>query len=143
MAVPNHLVTTSPRPSAAARAGRAVRWLGPAGALALLLSGVLGVPCIAAAQTSPSLSGKWQLSCPDRRGRVRQVTLQIEQSGSKLRGSFSGPRRAGKLSGTVQGSQVSLQMGADGRSITLTGTTDGKSMTIHGPKGGSCSASRQ
>jgi hypothetical protein len=119
MALPKHLVT------------------------ALVLSGVLGMPGIAAAQGSPSVSGKWQLSCPGRKGRVRQVTLQIEQSGSKLSGSFSGPRRSGNLSGNLQGGQVSLQIGVDDRSITLTGTTDGKSMTVHGPKGATCSASRR
>lgn len=119
MALPKHLVT------------------------ALLLSGILAMPAIAAAQGSPNLSGKWQLSCSGRNGRVRQVTLRIEQSGAKLSGSFSGPRRTGDLSGTVLGSQVSLQMGGDGRSITLTGTTDGRSITVHGPKGASCSASRR
>lgn len=79
---------------------------------------------------------------PGRNGRVRHITLQIEQSGGKLIGSFSARRRAGKLSGSVHGNQVSLQMGADGRSITLTGTIDGNSMTVQGPRGGSCSASR-
>jgi hypothetical protein len=101
------------------------------------------MPGIAAAQTSPSLSGTWQLSCPSGKGRIRQITLQIEQSGSKLSGSFSGPRRSGSLNGTVQGGEVSLQMGADGRSITLTGTTNGNSMTVRDPRGASCSGSRQ
>lgn len=110
---------------------------------ALLLSGVLSMPAVAAAQGSPNLSGKWQLSCSGRRGRVRQITLQIKQSGSKLSGTFSGPRRTGDLSGTVQGGQVSLQMGGDDTSITLTGVTDGNSITVHGPKGGSCAASRR
>lgn len=119
------------------------RRLGPAGALALLLSGVLGIPGVAAAQTPPSLSGSWQLSCPGRKGRVHHIALQIEQSGSKLSGSFSGGRRSGKLSGSVQGGRVSLQLGAEGKSISLTGTTDGNSMTVQGPKGGSCSGSRQ
>lgn len=134
MALSRHFVTT---------VGRAVRRLRPAGASALLLSGLLGLPGIAVAQTPPRLSGTWQLSCQGRRGHARQVTLRIEQSGAQLRGSFSGPRRSGKLSGTVQGNHVSLQMGTDGRSITLTGTTDGNSMTVHGQKGASCSGFRQ
>ena len=113
------------------------------GAAALLLSGMLALPGIAAAQASPLLSGTWQLSCQGRGGRVRQVTLRIEQSGSKLSGSFSGPRRSGKLSGTVQGTQVSLQMGTDDKSIALTGTAAGNSMTVHGPRGNVCSASRR
>jgi hypothetical protein len=122
---------------------RSVGRLRPTAMVALLLTGALAMPDIAAAQAPPSLSGTWQLSCPGRAGRVRQVTLQIEQSGSRLSGSFSGPRRSGKLSGTIQRGQISLQMGADGRSVTLTGTTDGSSMSVHGPKGGSCSASRR
>jgi hypothetical protein len=117
--------------------------LRPAGAAALLLSGVLLMPGIATAQAPPSLSGTWLLSCPGRAGRVRQVTLHIEQSGSKLSGTFSGPRRSGILSGTAQGGEVSLQMGADGKSIALTGTTGGNSMTVHGPRGATCSASRR
>jgi hypothetical protein len=143
MALPKHSVTSLPGSSAAAAVGRAARGLGAAGALALLLSGALGVPGIAVAQASSSLSGTWQLSCSGRKGRVvRQVTLQIQQNGAKLSGSFSGPRRSGKLSGTIQGGQVSLLMAADGRSVALTGTTDGNSMSVRGPKGGSCSASR-
>jgi len=64
MAVPKCFVTPSLRNAAAGRLGRAARRLGSAGALALLLSGVLGGPGIAAAQTPSSLSGTWQLSCP-------------------------------------------------------------------------------
>ncbi|MFZ0498559.1 MAG: hypothetical protein WAM52_05465 [Steroidobacteraceae bacterium] len=143
MAVPEYFVTPSLRVAAVGRVGRAARRLGAAGALALLLSGVLGVPGIAAAQTPPSLSGTWQLSCLGRKGHVRQITLQIAQSGSTLSGSFSAPRRSGKLSGTVQGGQVSLQLGADDQAITLTGTTDGNSMTVQGARGRSCTASRQ
>ena len=106
-------------------------------ALVLLSGGALAMPGIALAQTSPNLSGNWQLTCPK-----RTVTLQIEQEGSKLSGTFSGPR-SGKLSGSVQGNKVALKMGGPFRSISLTGTTDGNSMTVHTPKGASCSASRQ
>ena len=137
MAVPLQFDTPS------LRAVRAARRLGSASAVVLLLSGVLGMPGIAVAQTSPSLSGTWQLSCPTRKGQVRQITLRIEQSGSKLSGSFSGPRRSGSLNGTVQGGEVSLRMEANGRSITLTGATDGNSMTVRDSRGVSCSGSRR
>lgn len=141
MAVPKYFVTSSVRVAAAGRVGRAARRLGSAGALALLLSGVLGVPGIAAAQTACRARG----SCPawDAGGHLRQITFKIAQSGSTLSGSFGAPRRSGKLSGTLQGSQVSLQLGADDQAITLTGTTDGNSMTVHGARGRSCTASRQ
>lgn len=121
----------------------ALKHLATAGVLALVLSCALGMSGTASAQAAPSLSGAWHLSCSGRNGRARQVTLRIEQSGSKLSGSFSGRRRSGKLSGTVEGGRISLLIGADGRSITLTGTTDGRSMTMEGPNGGSCSAARQ
>lgn len=104
----------------------------------VLLSGVaLAIPGITLAQTSPNLSGNWQLSCPK-----RSVMLQIEQDGSKLSGTFK-VRHSGKLSGSVQGNQVTLKMGGHFRSISLTGTTDGNSMTVHTKKGVSCTASRQ
>lgn len=122
---------------------RALRRLSAAGALALLLTGTLWMPGRAAAQDARNLSGRWQLSCPNRKGGVRQVTLEIQQDGSKLSGSFSGPRHSGNLSGSVQGSQVSLQIAGGARSISLTGTTDGNTMTVHTRKGVSCSAARQ
>jgi len=142
MQVPEHFVTPSPGSSAAVRLVRAVRRSASAGALALLLSGSLWIPGITAAQTSASLSGTWQMSCATKRG-PRQVTLHIEQNGPKLSGSFSGPRRSGKLSGNVQGAQVTLKMGYRFRSVSFTGTSNGNSMTVHSKKGVSCSASRQ
>ena len=142
MALPEQFVTPPRHSPVTGRVDRTARGLRTAGALALL-SGILAAPAIAAAQGSAALSGKWQLSCSGRRGQVRQLILQIAQHGSDLSGSFSGPRRSGELSGTIRGDQVSLQIGAGGRSITLTGTSDGKSMTVHGRKGSTCSGSRQ
>lgn len=143
MATLKHFVTSSARFSPAWTMVRAVRRLSAAGALALLLTGTLWMPGMAAAQNASNLSGRWQLSCPNRKGGVRQVTLRIQQNGTKLSGSFSGPRHSGNLSGSVQGSRVSLQIAGGARSISLTGTTDGNSMTVHTRKGVSCSAARQ
>jgi hypothetical protein len=137
-----HFVTSSPGPHVAVKAARAAARLGSAGALALLLSASLWTPGVAAAQTSPSLSGTWQMSCPTQRG-VRQVVLHIVQSGPKLSGSFTGPRRSGKLSGNVHGSQITLKMGRRFRSVSFTGTIQGNSMAVRSPKGVSCSASRE
>lgn len=137
-----HSVTSFPRPHVAAKAARAAARLGPAGALALLLSASFWTAGIAAAQTSPSLSGTWQMSCPTQRG-VRQVVLHIVQSGPKLSGSFTGPRRSGKLSGNVRGSQITLKMGRRFTSVSFTGTTQGNSMAVRSPNGVSCSVSRE
>lgn len=142
MAPSKHMVTNfSSRP--AARLTRAVRRAGAGGTLAMLLSGLLAVPGIALAQSSPDLSGAWQMSCPDRNAGARKVAIRIEQNGPTLTGSVSGPGRSGKLSGTVQGNQVSLTVAGRRRSMTLTGTTDGNSMTVHTPRGATCSVSRQ
>lgn len=143
MATLRHSVTSSATLSTASTMVRTARWLTAAAALAALLSGTLWMPGTAAAQETRNLSGTWQLSCPDRKGGVRQVTLRIQQNGAKLSGSFSGPRHSGNLSGSVQGSQVSLQIAGGARSVSLTGTTDGNSMTVHTRKGVSCSAARQ
>jgi hypothetical protein len=142
MATLKHFVTCSATLSTASIVARAARRLSAAAALALLLGLTPWVPGTAAAQEAPNLSGTWQLSCPDRKGGVRQVTLRIQQNGSKLSGSFSGPRHSGNLSGSVRGSQVSLQIAGGPRSVSFTGTTDGNSMTVHTRKGVSCSAAR-
>lgn len=111
-------------------------------ALGIVLGCALCVPSVQA-QSSPALSGNWKLSCTGRGGRVRQISLQIEQQGAKLSGSFSAGRRSGRLSGSVQGKEVSLELAGARREATLTGTTDGNTLQVHAAKGASCAAERQ
>lgn len=113
-----------------------------AGALAVVLGCALYAPA-ALAQSSPALAGKWQLSCTGRRGEVRQISLQIEQQGATLTGSYSAGRRSGQLHGSVQGTQVSLELAGKRRSAHFTGTTDGNSLQVQTAKGISCTATRQ
>ena len=112
------------------------------GSLVLVLGSAIGAPAVLA-QSTPVLSGKWQLSCTGRRGVARQISLDIEQQGSTLSGSYSGGRRSGQLNGSLQGNQVSLELAGPRRSATFTGTTDGNTLQVHAGKGVSCTGARR
>lgn len=112
------------------------------GSLALALGCAICAPAVLA-QSAPVLSGKWELSCTGRRGEARQISLDIEQQGSTLSGSYTGGRRSGQLKGSVQGNQVSFELAGKHRSARFTGTTDGKTLQVHAAKGSvSCTATR-
>ncbi len=97
------------------------------------------------AQESPAanVSGSWQLSWTDNDGNQKQGTLSIQQDGSKLSGSFTGPRGTFPLSGSIQGSHVSLTLGPARHQLTLTGDVDGNKMTGTTPQGKAWSADKQ
>lgn len=135
-------VTFPRRLPAAAKDSRSRRILPVIGALALGLGCVLSAPAVVA-QSSPVLSGKWQLSCTGRRGKARQISLDISQQGAALSGSFDGGHRSGQLSGSVQGNQVSFQLSGARGAASFTGTTDGNTLDVHTDRGISCTATRQ
>jgi hypothetical protein len=86
-----------------------------------------------------SVAGNWQISWAGRRGN-EQGTLQLQQEGSKLSGTFQGPRGSSPLSGSVQGNNVSFSVQMQGRrSMTLAfnGAFDGSKMSgTFQPEGG-------
>ena len=80
---------------------------------------------------STNIGGAWQLSWQGRDG-SQQATIDIQQDGSKLSGTFQGPRGSSALTGSVDGSHVSFSVQMQGRrNITLafTGTIDGEKMS--------------
>lgn len=137
-----HCVTCGARSSPGANAPRPRRLASVIGALTLVL-GCAICASAAPAQSSPVISGKWQLSCTSRKGRTRQIALDIEQQGPTLSGSFKGGRRSGQLHGSVQGNRVSFDLVGAHRSATFTGTRDGNTLDVHTAKGISCTATRQ
>jgi hypothetical protein len=139
MAVPEHCVT-GPSPSADDSRSRRRR-ASAAGALALVLGCVISAPAVLA-QSSPALAGKWQLSCTGRKGQTRQISLDIGQQGATLSGSYTAPSRSGKLQGSVQGNQVSLELQGRFRRVKLTGTADGNTLQVQTAKGVSCTGTR-
>ena len=110
--------------------------------LTLALGCALCAPAVVA-QSAPVLTGKWQLSCTGRRGEVRQISLDIEQQGSTLSGSYSGGRRSGQLNGSLQGNQLSFELAGRRGSAAFSGTTDGSTLQVHAGKGVSCTGARQ
>lgn len=142
MALPKRFATSlAPAPSPA-NEPRPLRRASVIGALALALGCAICTPAVLA-QSSPTLSGKWQLSCTGRRGQVRQIALDIAQQGATLSGSYTGGRRSGQLHGSVRGTQISFELAGKRRSASFTGTTDGNTLQVQTAKGVSCTATRQ
>lgn len=108
--------------------------------LALSMGVSLPVPNSAFAQIgSPNISGSWLLTCTSKRGRERQVTLQIQQDGSRLGGTYNANGASGPLSGSVQGTQVSLNGGA----FAFAGSATNNTISGQNQRGRPCSATRE
>ncbi|MCU1299423.1 MAG: hypothetical protein JWO91_3701, partial [Acidobacteriaceae bacterium] len=86
-----------------------------------------------------NIGGAWQISWQGRGG-SQQATMQIEQDGSKLSGTFQDSGGSSSLTGSVQGNNVSFSAQIQsGRTITLafTGAIDGDKLSgTFQPQGG-------
>jgi autotransporter translocation and assembly factor TamB len=89
-----------------------------------------------------SVSGKWQISWEARLG-TAHGTVQLEQAESKLAGSYQGELGTPKVSGTVEGKNVSFTLdfqGAHPFSLIFKGVVDGDKMAgkfeVGGVEGG-------
>ncbi|MFZ0958796.1 MAG: hypothetical protein WAN60_20830, partial [Candidatus Sulfotelmatobacter sp.] len=89
-----------------------------------------------------SVSGKWQISWEARLGTARG-TVQLEQDESKLTGSYQGQLGTPKVSGTIEGRNLSFTLdfqGAHPFSLIFRGVVDGDKMAgkfeISGVEGG-------
>lgn len=92
---------------------------------------------------APGVSGSWQVSWTAANGNQRQVSMQIKQDGSKLRGTFEGERGSAPLKGSLNGSQVSFNVKLPRRQLSFTGTVDGGKMSGTTEQGASWTATRQ
>ena len=78
-----------------------------------------------------TVSGKWQLSWQARLG-TEQATIELEQDGSKLRGTFHDLHHSCPVSGTIEGSTISLDVQFDEArpyTIAFKGTVNGDSIS--------------
>jgi hypothetical protein len=85
-----------------------------------------------------NIGGAWQISWQARSG-SQQATMQIQQDGSKLSGTFQDSGGSSPLTGNVAGNNVSFSVQIQGRPMTLafTGTIDGDKMSgTFQPQGG-------
>ena len=91
----------------------------------------------------PNVAGNWQASSTAADGSPQQGSLQIKQNGSKLSGTFQGPRGSTSLQGSLKGNQISLTIVSPKRHVSLTGTVDGDKMSGTTDQGVSWTATRE
>jgi hypothetical protein len=89
---------------------------------ALLLLGSLAV----AQDKAANVTGTWAVSVTGDAGNAEQ-TIVLKQDGSKITGTFKGPRQSGPLEGTVDGNNVSFHV-ATRVPLDYKGTIDGDTM---------------
>lgn len=79
---------------------------------------------------SANIAGAWQISWQGRGG-SQQATIQVQQDGSKLSGTFQDENGSSQLSGSIAGNKVSFSVQIQGRPMTVafTGTVDGDKMS--------------
>jgi hypothetical protein len=85
-----------------------------------------------------NIGGAWQISWQGRGG-SQEATMQIEQDGTKLRGTFQDSGGSSSVTGSIAGKSVSFSVQVQGRPMTLafTGTIDGDKMSgTFQPQGG-------
>ena len=85
-----------------------------------------------------NIGGAWQISWQPRSG-SQQATMQIQQDGSKLSGTFQDSGGSSPVTGSIAGNSVSFSVQVQGRPMILafTGTIDGDKMSgTFQPQGG-------
>ncbi len=85
-----------------------------------------------------NVGGTWQISWQGRSG-TQQATMQIQQDGSKLSGTFEDASGSSSVTGSIAGNNLSFSVQIQGRPMTLafTGTIDGDKMSgTFSPQGG-------
>ena len=85
-----------------------------------------------------NIGGAWQISWQGRNG-TQQATMQIQQDGSKLSGTFQDSGGSFPVTGNAAGNNVSFSVQIQGRPMTLvfTGAIDGDKMSgTFQPQGG-------
>jgi hypothetical protein len=114
----------------------------PTSAYARLATAPSPVPQ-ATQEAEATVGGSWQLSFTDEAGNTREATLTLQQQGSALSGTFQGQRGSAPISGTVNGSDVSIAAKAHGRAISLMGKVEGNRMSGTMASGAGWTAVRQ
>jgi hypothetical protein len=96
--------------------------------LAIFVCAVLLLGCsLAVAQDkAANVSGTWAVSVTGDAGNAEQ-TIVLKQEGSKISGTFKGPRQSGPLEGTVDGNNISFHV-ATRVPLDYKGTIDGDTM---------------
>src|ERR1700726_2667319 len=111
----------------------------------LLFSFLLAAPLLLAQDSQSNnsqpanIGGAWQISWQGRSS-TQQATMQIQQDGSKLSGTFQDAGGSSSVTGSIAGNNLSFSVQIQGRPMTLafTGTIDDDKMSgTFQPQGGS------
>jgi hypothetical protein len=81
---------------------------------------------VLASDTTANVAGTWTVTVSGGAMTANQ-TLNIQQDGAKITGTFKGPRQSGTLDGTVAGNKVDFHVQAR-IPLDYTGTADGDTM---------------
>jgi hypothetical protein len=86
---------------------------------------------VIAAEEPAKVAGTWEMSSETPRG-TRVQTLAIQQEGSTIKGTLTGPRGESPLEGSVTGNKISFtvkrETPAGAFTLEYSGTVDGDSM---------------
>ena len=114
--------------------------------LALSATQLVYASPVAAAQDDAApanVSGKWKLTFTAPDGSPKQGVLDLQQDGSSLTGSYTGPRGTFSAKGNIRGTQVTFTLSAMGRKLTFSGGADGGILSGTTQNGAFWSASRE
>ena len=84
-----------------------------------------------AADDAASLAGQWKLAMTAPRRGTTEGTLNLQQDGTKLSGSYKGPRGEAPVTGNIDGNAVSFNLEFKAKrtvTIAFTGNLDGDKM---------------
>ena len=90
-----------------------------------------------------NVAGKWKLSFAAPDGSPKQGELDLQQDGSSLTGTYTGPRGTFPAKGNIRGTQVTFTLSAMGRRLTFSGGADGGILSGTTENGAFWSASRE
>ena len=79
-----------------------------------------------AADTPANVEGTWKISVSGEAGNAEQ-TIVLKRDGSKITGTFKGPKQSGPLEGTADGNNISFHV-ATRVPLDYKGTVDGDAM---------------
>ena len=91
-----------------------------------LLTTILFIVGVKAADTAANVAGKWDVQVSGDAGSASQ-TIDLQQDGNKISGTFKGPRQSGPLEGTVDGNNIKFHVKSR-VPLDYTGTVSGDSM---------------
>ena len=90
------------------------------------LAVLLAASPVVAGQQAPNVAGAWKIKVSGDAGSADQ-TIVLEQDGSRVTGTFKGPRQSGRLEGTLDGNKIQFHVKTR-VPLDYTGTVDGDKM---------------